>query len=73
MSFLLGCVLLYTPLGEHHGYVLHAYKQDCSSAGNLSFLDYSYVYGLALGCSTIVFMLPFVLFAKVVGIDELLC
>ncbi|XP_065909124.1 transmembrane 7 superfamily member 3-like isoform X3 [Dysidea avara] len=50
MSFLLGCTLMYTPIG------------------NLSYFNYNYVYGLALGCCTIIFMLPFVLFAKVLNI-----
>jgi len=41
--------------------------------GNFSYLDYNYVYGLALGCCTIIFMLPFVLFAKVVSVDMFDC
>ncbi|XP_065909123.1 transmembrane 7 superfamily member 3-like isoform X2 [Dysidea avara] len=41
---------------------------DWSHNGNLSYFNYNYVYGLALGCCTIIFMLPFVLFAKVLNI-----
>ena len=42
-------------------------------AGNLSYFKYNYMYGLGLACCTIIFVLPFILFAKVVSLDCEFC